>query len=145
MYKVKGILYWCINREWKTNNIQEKKWPKTAWKPYIFHISKGYRKRKNGMGNLLYPGLNGKIYPSLRLENFRDGVEDYEYYKLLEQKVLDIEKSNPNIAVLREAKELLKIPANVAIGVKNFSPNPENLLEHRKRVAEMIMRLSNNK
>jgi glycosyl hydrolase family 123/concanavalin A-like lectin/glucanase superfamily protein len=145
MYKVKGILYWCINREWKPNNIKEKKWPETPWKPYIHSVLSKKRKYVNGMGNFTYPGPNGKIYPSLRLENFRDGIEDYEYYKLLEQKVADVKKNNPGNPLIKEAEKLLKLPANVATAVNNFSPNPENLLKHRQQVAEMIMRLSDEK
>lgn len=40
---------------------------------------------KNGMGNYVYPGKDGRILPSLRLENLRDGVEDYEYLVLLKK------------------------------------------------------------
>jgi hypothetical protein len=142
MYKVKGILYWSINREWKTNDVKGKKWPEVAWKPYIFSAFTGVRKYVNGMGNFTYPGLKGKIYPSLRLENFRDGIEDYEYYKLLETKVAELKKSKKDDKLLAEAEELLAIPATVATAVNNFSPDPVNLMKHREKVAEMITRLS---
>ena len=38
-----------------------------------------------GDGCLIYPGINGPI-SSLRLENIRDGLEDYEYLWMLQQK-----------------------------------------------------------
>ncbi len=141
MYKVKGILYWCINREWKTNNVKGKKWPDISWKPYIFSASTGKRKNVNGMGNFLYPGANGRIYPSLRLENFRDGIEDYEYYKLLERRLAYVKKNNPYNALIKEAEKLLKIPPNVAVAVNYYSSDPTHLIAHRKKVAEMIVRL----
>jgi len=45
----------------------------------------------NGDGNMFYPGVPGKIggihdipCPSLRLKQFREGMEDYEYFAILD-------------------------------------------------------------
>ncbi|MBN2308628.1 MAG: hypothetical protein JXR94_06630, partial [Candidatus Hydrogenedentes bacterium] len=56
LHGVQGVLYWSINREWKTNLDIRGEWPGAEWKPYIFHIQTGARKHKNGMGNFVYPG-----------------------------------------------------------------------------------------
>ena len=140
IYKVKGILYWCINREWKNNLNINKKWPDAEWKPYIYHASRGTRKYKNGMGNLVYPGKNGELLPSLRLENLRDGLEDYEYLVMLKE-LTDAQSGTP---LAREAEKLLKIPANVAVAADNYSSNPENLINYRNKIALMIEKLKRN-
>jgi hypothetical protein len=141
MYKVEGILYWSINREWETNNNISKQWPDAQWKPYIFHVKTGKRKYKNGMGNLVYPGKNGELLPSLRLENLRDGLEDYEYLAMLEKLVAENKKNNRNSTLVKEAEKLLKVPANVAVAAGDYSSEPENLLKYRKQIASMIERL----
>lgn len=37
-----------------------------------------------GMGLLLWPGPDNRCYPSLRFEIIRDGIEDHEYFALLQ-------------------------------------------------------------
>lgn len=140
-YKVDGILYWSINREWKTNLDVRNQWPDSGWKPYIYR-SAGQRKLRNGMGNLIYPGRAGEIYSSLRLENLRDGIEDYEYLALLERKIEATERQGgANAEMLREAKALLNVPADVAKAVNDYNSNPEPLMRYRAAVAHMIERL----
>ena len=140
MYKVEGILYWCINREWKNNLSINEKWPDAEWKPYIYHMIKGTRKYKNGMGNLVYPGRNGKLLPSLRLENLRDGLEDYEYLVMLKKLVAE----QGDTVLAKQAEKLLKVPANVAVAVDNYSANPEHLINYRNKIALMIEKLRKN-
>ena len=137
MYKVKGILYWCINREWETNFNINKQWPNAAWKPYIFHNTTKKRKYKNGMGNLVYPGKNGELLPSLRLENLRDGLEDYEYLMVLKK----LSAKTKDSKLRKQAEKLLKVPANVATAADNYSSNPENLIKYRNKIALMIEKL----
>lgn len=45
-----------------------------------------YRYGRNGCGKLFYPSADGHLLGSQRLVNIRDGIEDYEYLKILEQK-----------------------------------------------------------
>lgn len=142
-YKLDGILYWSINREWKTNLEIRGQWPEADWKPYIYHISRGERKQRNGMGNLVYPGRNGGMYASLRLENVRDGLEDYEYWKLLETLTDRLEKSKGATAEVAAARKLLEIPAEVAVSVSQFNRDPSALADLREKVANMIGQLQN--
>ena len=139
MYKIDGVLYWCINREWSTNLDIKDQWPQKPWKAYIVNIFTQKRVSKNGMGNLVYPGPDGRIYPSLRLENLRNGVADYEYLTMLKNRIETLKKSNcQDKALLDKAEALLIIPADVAVAVNNYSSDPDNLLKYRVKVAEMI-------
>ena len=140
MYKIDGVLYWSINREWSTNLDIKDQWPKAPWKAYIVNIFTKKRVSKNGMGNLVYPGPDGRIYPSLRLENLRDGVADYEYLTMLKNRIEMLKSSNhqDKQALLDRASALLTIPAEVAVAVNNYSDDPDNLMKYRIKVAEMI-------
>lgn len=114
----------------------------------------------NGDGRFLYPPrrdpntttapcLDGPIN-SLRWENLRDGLEDYEYFWLLAQEVKRVagleaetrraEKST-RTGLLAEARALLVVPETVSRDLTHFTTDPRPLLEHRDRMARMIERL----
>ncbi len=74
-YNLKGYLHWALN-QWGDED------------PY----------QKTALGELppgdhciVYPGKNGPN-DSIRWEVFRDGLEDYEYLQVLEQKLTDLKK-----------------------------------------------------
>ena len=49
-----------------------KRWPNIPWLTYSFY-------NFNGDGQLFYPGKNqNELWPTIRLINTRDGIEDYE-------------------------------------------------------------------
>ena len=81
----------------------------------------------------------GKPVPSLRLEILRDGIEDYEYFVMLEKAVESA--SNKNKATISEAKKLLEIPQTIYTDEKTYSKNPQDMLEYRKKIAEAILKL----
>jgi hypothetical protein len=143
MYDMGGVLYWCINREWATNMDIKGQWPDKSWKPYIFGAHNNKRKFSNGMGNYVYPGKDGRILPSLRLENLRDGIEDYEYLVMLKELTSELIKQKPESKLIAEAEKLLKVPTSVAIAVNDYSGNPANLLQYRKNIANMIVKIKN--
>lgn len=72
MYNVEGLLYWSVNawesgREWRTMDL---KWP-------------------YGDGRLIYCGSKYSLrapISSIRLEQVRDGIEDYQYMAMIEEK-----------------------------------------------------------
>ena len=144
MYDIEGVLLWSINREWSTNMDIKDSWPQKPWKPYIIDVNTQKRVFKNGMGNLIYPGPSGKIYPSLRLENLRDGVEDYEYLATLKNSIEQLKLSDysDKQILLDNANELLQVPSNVALKVNYYSPDPDNLLKYRKDIGEMIEKIN---
>lgn len=137
-YKVDGILYWAINREWVTNMEIRQAWPDAEWKPYINHISEGTKKERNGMGNFIYPGPEGRMLPSLRLENLRDGIEDYEYLTLLKKEIEAAAQRGIDGALLAEARELEEVPQEVVVAVDNYNTDPSALMRYRDKVGAMI-------
>lgn len=141
---VSGILYWAMNREWLTNLDIRDKWlnsEEAEWKPYLYHIHTKTMFNVYGIGNLIYPGREGALLPSLRLENLRDGIEDYEYLALLERLVKEQQEGE----LVEEARALLNVPAEVARAANDFNPDPSALLNYRQQVAKMIERLQGAK
>jgi len=63
----------------------------------------------------------------MRLKNLRDGMEDYEYFVILEK--------------LADKKTVKKIVDTIAPNWWNFSKEPGKFLAARKRLAEQILRL----
>src|SRR5690606_7392687 len=92
----------------------------------------------NGIANYVYPGPDGVVYPSARLEHMRDGMEDYEYLVQLE-KLLEAEtrKAEPDQAFVRQAQEALNLSALIP-AIATINENPVPFIERRQRIGELI-------
>ena len=76
-FEVDGLLYWHVNY-WSHNAPIDGDDPYLSWSPtFIAGMT--------GDGVLVYPHKEGLI-SSIRLENVRDGIEDYEVLTLLEKR-----------------------------------------------------------
>ena len=106
----------------------------------------------NGDGRFLYPpnrdpGKDRTKYfcgpvDSVRWEILREGIEDYEYFVLLERAIKDA-KGKPKLkAVAAEAAKLLDLPPALFTSGKEYTKDPLDLLRHRAKVAEAIERLA---
>jgi Domain of unknown function (DUF4091) len=105
----------------------------------------------NGDGRFLYPPRRDPNQSqeacwddpinSIRWENLRDGMEDYEYFWLLQGAILRNVAVHGQSPLLNEARSLLTIPAGVSEDLTHFTTDPRPLLQHRTRVATMIERL----
>ena len=105
----------------------------------------------NGDGRFLYPPCHPPesvgdpcLSPpvnSLRWENLRDGMEDYEYFWLLKQGVERAAAAGVNSSLLSEARRLLVVPPEVSRDVTHFTTDPRAMLAHRDRIARMIEQL----
>jgi hypothetical protein len=89
---------------------------------------------------ILYPGPAA----SLRLENLRDGIEDYEYFALL-RRLLDEKKGKLDKATIQQAEECLQIEPSIIKTCDSkgceFTKKLGDLREKREKVARMIERL----
>jgi hypothetical protein len=122
-----------------------------SWKSG-YGTSMGEKKQwGNGDGRFLYPprrdpnltqtpSLDEPIN-SLRWENLRDGMEDYEYFWLLQQEVERVAAAKGETAAVKKARKLLKVPDDISKDTKHFTTDPRLLLQHRDRIARMIERL----
>jgi len=105
----------------------------------------------NGDGRFLYPPRrdpNKTLTPcfdkpinSFRWENLRDGMEDYEYFWLLQQQVDRLAKAKGETSTVKKARQLLQVPDGISKDTTHFTTDPRPLLQHRDRIARMIERL----
>lgn len=124
----------------------ENKWPNVPWDSRSFD-------NFHGEGSLIYPGLNGETYASIRLAVFRDGVDDFEYLNIL--KNLAEEKSNRMDEYQKQkANRLLNLgedliyqfPYRIKQRPDNtikYQGNHQILLERRSEIAGLIEELVN--
>jgi hypothetical protein len=115
---LKGILYWSTMC-WTNNKIN-------PWVNPATH-TKGSRVW-NGEGSLIYPGkpagIDGPV-GSMRLNVFRDLVEDFDYLKLFES--------------LTSRDQAVSQASSIAKDFMTYDKNPESYIAKRKAVAEMIL------
>jgi len=133
-----GFLYYCTMRDEGPPRKTIDSGPFTQWDACCF------RQPYNGEGYLMYPGMDGNPLASVRLENFRDGVEDYGYLKILQGMVQSLkqkpaaELTSPQRTWLKTAEGLLDVPDALVKSAYQFSDDPLKLMKYRNRVAETI-------
>ena len=133
-----GFLYYQIAR-WNSEGCIESG-PFTDWNP-ISHFN---RSQFHGDGQWTCVGPDGTPLPTIRLENFRDGLEDYAYAKILEEKLREVESSKSKVqsdggeAWLRRAKESLAVPVAVMENMTNYTDNAAVLYRWRDEMADLI-------
>lgn len=134
-YRVTGFEYYCYNI-WARNIHNPPRWPDAPWDPRSF-------KEYNSDGNLFYPGPNGTPCSSVRLENIRDGIEDWESFYLLRDyaDALRAKKDAKAADILKRADAMLDVPDEVVTSVTKWSQDPELLLKTRRDLADFIVAL----
>ena len=103
--------------------------PFTDWDPRSWT-------RYHGDGSWTCVGPDGKPLPTVRLENFRDGLEDFAYALELERRLKS--RTNQNDAWTRKAKELLAVPGDVMQSMTQFTGDPVAVLRWRDAMADLI-------
>jgi len=68
-------------------------------------------------------------------------MEDYEYFWLLDQNVKRMATMKGETDLVRQARELLKVPSDISKDTTHFTTDPRVMLEYRDRLAEMIEHL----
>ena len=135
-YKVNadGFLLWCLNR-WAGNDKSVGNKIKTSWNPFLDGCF------PSSSALLVYPGENGPL-SSLRLENFRDGIEDYDI--LIEArktlKILREKKIAPGLT--QKIEDAINLPGNFVRNATEYNHDPENLLSYRKSLGEILEKVS---
>jgi len=144
--------YWTSTAAFPSPDIQN------PWADPMSYVS-GYSYKPgqigywgNGDGRFLYPPnrdikndrkkyLCGPIH-SIRWELLRDGIEDYDYFVLLDQLIAKARAAGKARGLLRDAERLAIVPDAVITDDKTYSKDPQPLHDHRRQVAEMIERLT---
>jgi hypothetical protein len=127
-----GFLYYEISI-WNANPITSG--PFTDWDPRSWTTYHG-----DGSWTCMGPG--GTPLPTIRLENFRDGLEDYAYARILEATVAKVEAAPELRATrtewLQQAKALLVVPEELVKSLTEYSRDPAVLYRYRNRLAAAV-------
>jgi len=114
-YDIVGLLYWSTVT--------------TVIEPW-FNPAFAHPRHYNGGGFLFYPGapcgIDGPV-ACMRTKNLRDGMEDYEYFVILER--------------LTDGKTVKKIVDTIAPNWWSFSKDPNEFLAAREKIAQQILKL----
>ncbi len=147
-WNVSGILIW--ETTYWTSPAAYPKEPQDPWEDPMSYVS-GYGTPAgtksfwgNGDGRLFYPPnrtgagnsakyLEGPVN-SIRVELMREGIEDFEYFYLLKQRL----KGSPP----RSRGSLLDIPESIITDPTHFTKDPQLLYAHREKVARAIEQLN---
>ncbi len=129
-YDISGLLYWTTSGWY--NDCSP--WLVPGFVHYGQIAENHYEARYfNGGGLLFYPGkeagFDGPV-TTIRLKNIREGLEDYEYFALLDK--------------MDEGAYVKEMVDAVSPEWWNYTDDPELLLEVRERLAEKIESLMNN-
>ena len=138
-YQVDGFLYYLINL-WDRNKRPISSGPYTDWFGATFENRRG--EIPNGDGSLLCAGPEGPL-STIRLENVRDGLDDYEYLHLLQEtvnKVRALDRNQQREEYIELANRLLTVPDNVVKTTTAFTLDPQNVQAYREKVAEAILK-----
>ncbi len=131
---ITGLLYWAVNyycheTNWNTSGPR---WPQVEWNGHTFGST--------GDGQLIYPGPDMVPLSSVRLENIRNGIEDYDYYSLLRSLVEKAETEDTAIpsSIIQRAKELANVPSDITTSFSEHTYNPELIESQRVKVGRVI-------
>ena len=155
-YKVTGFLYYAMQM-WRSNQVTKtgpsyvvphddeevlkqmaagKRWPEVPWNTFTYDHT-------NGDGHLFYPGPDQTLISCQRLENIRDGIEDYELLHELEVATDRLE----NVAgdayrkLIGECRSLLGWRPHLFRDLTHYTNAPAVLEAERVRVARQLMRV----
>jgi len=136
---VKGHLYWgCTSWRDQYKDDTGGLWPETEW------VCADGKSGAAGDGFLLYPGPDGQPLQSIRFANFRDGLEDYDYFAVLRD-AADSLKGAPldraQSRTLSEAEKLLAIPDSICEVVGRWTRDAAAINDYRDKLAEAIVNL----
>lgn len=129
-YKPDGFLYYSLVI-WKQAPVDEG--PRTAWNPATYATD-------NEDGNLFVPGRNRQVLPTIRIENFRDGVEDLWYYTLLRQSLEQAKTGGKNVPtdLMKAAKAALSVPDSIVGNTGDYTTDPALIRAERLKIARLI-------
>ena len=143
-FGVTGFEYYCYNI-WKYNEPGKdgKAWPERRFSP------RGWGDT-NGDGMLFYPGPEGP-FSSVRLENIRDGIEDWESHYVLRdyadalaaRAAKDPAAKAAAEPLLARAKAVLKVPDELCpMNFTDWSWDPQVLLKAHRELGETVEALA---
>jgi hypothetical protein len=157
-FNLKGILVWRANY-WNSPTVFPPEQVQNPWEdPMSYTVGYGTPYGQvlywgNGDGRFLYPPnrrpnedrnkyIVGPVN-SVRWEILREGIEDYEYFCLLEKAVENAASGKSRLAA--EGRKLLDFPPELFRSGQDYTKDPKVLLKYRSRIADVLEKLLQSK
>jgi hypothetical protein len=140
-YKLDGYMHFAI--DYPDSPTVHNPWQSTGshWTIFFYPTVKSYDEKKHIWENSAQWDWD---VPSIRLMQIRDGFEDYEYMKLLEKWINLARRHSANErneTLISEAEALLDIEHHFLGDFISYTDTPEDIMEARKRIGDMIEEL----
>ncbi len=114
-----------------------RRWPEVPWNTFTYDHT-------NGDGHLFYPGPNRTLISCQRLENIRDGIEDYELLHELESAVENLQRipGTQYLELIGECRSLLGWRPKLYRDLTHYTDDPAVLEAEREKVARQLIRVN---
>ena len=122
---VRGMHYWSVNT------------PPAGRNPWLSLLDVT---PVNGDGFLIYTDKNGPVN-SIRWESIRDGIEDYDYLAIFNDRRRKLLDTPGHEALLQRAAKVYNL-GEVIPSLVDFTRDPQVLLEKRRAIANMIVEMN---
>ncbi len=120
-FGLKGYLHWGFNR----------------WTDDPFAVPGRHR----GDGWHVYPKKDGLIN-SLRWEQMRNGIQDYEYFWMLEDKIRKMKAGlGERLSIIEPSRRGMEIASQVVKTMDTYNKNPETLYNVKKQIINELLDL----
>jgi hypothetical protein len=129
---ITGFLYYLTNyyESQENRNVAGPKWPERPWNTLSFGC--------NNDGVLIYPGPEATPLASTRLENLRDGIEDYEALAMLRELTERVQAAGGHEELVNRAREALAVRPSVSKSWTEYTQEPGELVRARAEVDGLI-------
>ena len=134
-YRCTGFYYWRASQlgENVSGTSPEEKWPNRPWSTATSDVPPSHND-----GQLVYPGPDGKAWSCIRLENMRDGAEDYDYLRILARYVRKLKKAGIGSNLVRRTLNALIVNPELSAGLTEYTKDPRVVEKERCRVGGLI-------
>ena len=134
-YEIDGFFLYALLTNPPKENAEppvEERWPRQRW----------HAGMETGSGLLVYlgPAPEYRMIPSLRLSHLRDGMEDYEYFNLLRER-LDAAGDEVDADLRERVERALVIEPEIVAGVYEWTTDLDRFDRKRRELAELIEQL----
>jgi hypothetical protein len=99
----------------------------------------------NGDGQLIYPGLDGEPWSSIRMECIRDGIEDFEYFAILQDRLDELRAVTDMSGkedLIKEGESIMRLAMDLAGNPLTYSRDYLKALHVRYLTGAYLDRLS---
>ncbi len=134
-YGCTGFYYWRASQLGGNtqDDTPEQKWPNRPWDTATSDVAS-----QHNDGQLIYPGPDGKPWSSIRLENLRDGADDYDYLVILRRYVDKLKGAGAYPGIVDRSEEALKVNPTLSTGIAAYTKDPAIVEYERLRVFGLI-------